>query len=314
MSHVLIVDDSLTDRVRAGKLLEKSSDFTISYAVDGDDAISQIESQPPDVVVTDLQMPGRNGLELVESVRRDFPSLPVILMTAQGSEEIATEALRIGAASYVPKAMLPDHLHDTVERVLDASMRDRMHTRLMHSLESSDSVFVIQNDLQLADQLAAHIQEMLRCLPLEDESERLRVGLAVKHAVAFLQYVGNFEIDLSVGQETTSEFAAIVDERSENAPFCDRKIRVRACISPDQAEFELQHEGPGIVSANLPIATELQLSCNPAAHSLLMVTSIVDDWHFDANGQLLTLLKRSSFSDDDFVVESDEDELDSDRT
>ena len=94
MPTVLVVDDSEVDRRIVGGLLEKHGGCVVNYAPDGKAALAQIESAIPDLVLTDLQMPEMNGLELVAAIKGDYPLTPVILMTAQGSEEIAAEALR----------------------------------------------------------------------------------------------------------------------------------------------------------------------------------------------------------------------------
>ena len=92
MPTVLVVDDSMTDRRLAGGLLSKLPGWEVRYAEDGGDALEQIELHLPDLVVTDLNMPHLNGLELVKTIGKQYPLLPVILMTAQGSEQIAVEA------------------------------------------------------------------------------------------------------------------------------------------------------------------------------------------------------------------------------
>ena len=114
MATILVVDDSPVDRHLAGKLLEKHAGLTVAYATDGRDALTVMERSAPDLVLTDLQMPEMNGLELVEEIRIHYPTVPVILMTAHGSEEIAIQALRVGAASYVPKRNLAKDLSSKI--------------------------------------------------------------------------------------------------------------------------------------------------------------------------------------------------------
>ena len=108
-SHILVVDDSPTQLRQIQFLLEKEG-FVVQSAMDGIQAIASIKETMPLLVVTDLQMPEMNGLELVASLKESIPSLPVILTTSQGSEEIASQALKEGAASYVPKRELNDTL------------------------------------------------------------------------------------------------------------------------------------------------------------------------------------------------------------
>ena len=104
MAHILVVDDSAADRELAGHLLEKQG-WTVFYAEDGTEALVQMKSQLPDLVLTDLVMPKLDGLGLVEQVKVDHSAVPVVLMTAKGSEEIAVRALeRPRAFSMRPKS------------------------------------------------------------------------------------------------------------------------------------------------------------------------------------------------------------------
>src|SRR5580692_1676822 len=105
MMTVLVVDDSPLDRRLAGALLKRGG-FEVDQAQHGKAALARMEEARPDLVLTDMQMPEMDGLELVEAVRARFPDVPVILMTAHGSEELAVTALQRGAASYVPKRSL----------------------------------------------------------------------------------------------------------------------------------------------------------------------------------------------------------------
>ncbi len=118
MSKVLVVDDSPVDRRLAGRLLEMRHDpvygdeptgLLVVYASNGKEALEAIAAEAPDAVVTDLQMPEMNGLALVLQIRIRYPLLPVILMTAHGSEDLAVQALQGGAASYVPKRELREN-------------------------------------------------------------------------------------------------------------------------------------------------------------------------------------------------------------
>src|SRR6185437_678005 len=115
---VLVVDDSAVDRHMAGGIVQKIEGWQATFASDGREALELLQQHLPDVVLTDLQMPEMDGLELVQAIHAKHPLVPVILMTAHGSEEIAMQALQNGAASYVPKKSLARDLADTLEGVL----------------------------------------------------------------------------------------------------------------------------------------------------------------------------------------------------
>src|SRR4051812_50169080 len=131
MTKILIVDDSPVERQLAGRLLEKHHDLTVLTAGNGVEALDVIEREAPDAVLTDLQMPEMDGLQLVHNVRATHPLIPVIVMTAHGSEDIAVQALQGGAASYVPKKNLSRDLLETLDNVLEAAQSKRRHRRLM---------------------------------------------------------------------------------------------------------------------------------------------------------------------------------------
>ena len=115
--------------ILTGRILGRQANLRVAYAENGAEALRTIEREAPTVVLTDLQMPEMDGLELVGEVRRRFPLVPVVLMTAHGSEDIAIEALRLGAANYVPKKLLARDLPETLGRVLAVADVDRSRQR-----------------------------------------------------------------------------------------------------------------------------------------------------------------------------------------
>src|SRR5262245_5394091 len=97
-TRVLVVDDNAEDRLLVGTIVEQNLGWQVAQAKHGKEALALFEREPPDLVVTDLQMPEMGGLELVEALRKKYPLVPVVLMTAFGSEDMAIKALQGGAA------------------------------------------------------------------------------------------------------------------------------------------------------------------------------------------------------------------------
>src|SRR5258706_7019054 len=102
-TRVLIVDDTPEDRLMAGAIVESHLGWKVEYAEHGRAALALLQQRGIDVVITDLQMPQMDRLQLVDNVRTKFASIPVILLTALGSEEITIRALHRGAARYGPQ-------------------------------------------------------------------------------------------------------------------------------------------------------------------------------------------------------------------
>jgi CheY-like chemotaxis protein len=290
---VLVVDDSPVDRRLAGGLLEKHVDCTVVYAADGREALRQMTPRPPDLVLTDLQMPHMNGLELVAAVKSDYPLVPVVLMTARGSEEIAAEALRRGAASYVPKKKLAEDLAATVRRVLLGSQEDRTHSQLMHHLEASDAAFVLDNDPSLIHALVRHLQNLLRCLPLADETERLRVGVALEEALLNACFHGNLEVGTAGGaQNDRRAQETLAEQRRWESPYAERRIRVQARIDRREAVFVVGDDGRGFDPSRLPAADGLAEAERGAGRGVVLMRAIMDEVVYNAAGNEVTLIKR----------------------
>lgn len=293
MPNVLVVDDSEVDRRLVGGLLEKQAGLSVLFAEDGKDALAQLDRLLPDVVLTDILMPEMDGLQLLSAIQRDYPLIPVILMTARGSEEIAAEALRQGAASYVPKKNLADDLVETVERVLSASREDRGHSRLMHYLDHSESEFVLRNDLAAVAALVGYLQQMLRCMPLGEETERLRVGIAVEEALKNAYYHGNLEVGAALGRVDHKAYTELANQRLLEEPYRNRRIYVRADVSRSQAVFCIRDEGPGFDHSHLPHAADPDDEETPSGRGVILMRTIMDEIAYNDAGTEVTLIKRT---------------------
>lgn len=292
MTTILIVDDSAVDRRLAQGLLEKSDGMSFMFAANGKEAIAQLKVSPPDVVLTDLQMPEMNGLELVKAVREKHPLVPVILMTAQGSEEIAVQALASGAASYVPKAKLARELELTVESVLATARAQRRHSRLMDCVNRTHWTFVIDNDPSLVAAVVDHLQEHVARLGLCDETGRIRVAIALEEALVNAVYHGNLELSSELRESDMNAYNALAEQRRQEEPYRGRVVHVESTISRHEATFVVRDSGPGFDPAALPDPVDPANLEKLAGRGLLLIRTFMDDVRYNASGNEITMVKR----------------------
>jgi len=118
MSRILVVDDKEMMRDSVATLLGRRGHAVVAVP-SAAQAVVKIGEKRPDAVVTDLQMPDMNGLELLEAIRKIDDSIPVVFMTAYGTVETAVDAMRKGAFDYVTKPFTGDELEIAVERALE---------------------------------------------------------------------------------------------------------------------------------------------------------------------------------------------------
>jgi len=120
---VLVVDDSREIRQFLEDSVLKPAGYTVRSVGDGLSAFTLARELKPDLVITDQRMPGLSGIELARRMRADLPFTPVILMTTEGSESLAVEAMRAGVVDYLTKPFEAEHLLAAVGRALSDSRR-----------------------------------------------------------------------------------------------------------------------------------------------------------------------------------------------
>lgn len=109
-ANVLIADDNDDVRELLQEFLEGAG-YEVRVAADGDEALAQFLAEPTDLVITDLRMPKRSGLQVLQGVQAARPGTPVILLTGQGTgENDAEEAQRLGAYVCLTKPLKDIHL------------------------------------------------------------------------------------------------------------------------------------------------------------------------------------------------------------
>jgi len=127
-AHVLIVDDEPNVRRVLGTLLEQAG-WTTTRAESGEQALDLVRAQDPDLVITDLKMPGMDGMDLLGRLQSSFPEIPVIMLTAHGTITNAVEAMKIGAHDFITKPFDRDDVVQLVKKALGQAKCGRAEFR-----------------------------------------------------------------------------------------------------------------------------------------------------------------------------------------
>ncbi|HZY30510.1 MAG TPA: sigma-54 dependent transcriptional regulator, partial [Candidatus Methylomirabilis sp.] len=117
MGRVLVVDDEQAMREFLTMLLEKQGHRVIT-AAEGEQALQLVAEEPPDLVISDLRMPNVDGIALLAGIRKQYPELPVILITAYASSDSTIQAMRLGADDYITKPFRIEEIRLVVEKAL----------------------------------------------------------------------------------------------------------------------------------------------------------------------------------------------------
>ena len=134
-NRVLIIDDDESLRKVIGYMLEEAG-YDVDRAASAEEGLRLVETRRPDLVLSDIKMPKRDGIELLGDIKRIDASIPVVILTAFASVETAVEAMKRGATDYLTKPISRDDLTLTVEKTLKLHRLEAENETLQDQVDS----------------------------------------------------------------------------------------------------------------------------------------------------------------------------------
>lgn len=287
MFKILIAEDSPVDRTLIERLLDRP-DWSVIMTNDGQQALAAMESQRPDLVITDMQMPEVDGLQLVKSIRAEDASLPIVLVTSKGSEEAALEALRCGATSYSPKSTLRADLAATVEQVLEMSQRMQYTHSVDFCPAPTSHALVLKNDLSL---VGPAIENMQSKLPAWSDRDRLQIGMALDEALVNAMHHGNLEVDSSHREGDGSEYYELIRRRQQTEPWGSRRVKVEYEFSDEHICIQVSDEGAGFDPAQVADPSTPENLHRVYGRGLFLIRNFMDQVAHNHAGNQITMTK-----------------------
>lgn len=119
MTKLCIADDHVLIREGLKKILKEAPDMNvICEAGDGRELMERLKTQPIDIVILDISLPGKSGLELLKDIKQDYPQIPVLILSMHPEDRFAVRALKAGAAGYVTKEGAAQELIQALRKVI----------------------------------------------------------------------------------------------------------------------------------------------------------------------------------------------------
>jgi DNA-binding response OmpR family regulator len=140
-AKIIVVDDEKRICHNVAKILSKNN-FDVSLALSADEALEKMAEESYSLLISDIVMPGKNGLELLKMVKKEWPLTKAVMMTAYAATDTAMKAIRLGALDYIPKPFTPDELRTTVEQALSGKLEEASLTEA-----EKESIEVIDIDM-----------------------------------------------------------------------------------------------------------------------------------------------------------------------
>ena len=116
--RILVVDDEMIVCESCKRILEEEG-YEVETALSGKEAFEKMKANPFDIVITDLKMPGIDGMEVLRTFRKEYPDSIIIMITGFSTVETAVEAMKLGAFDYIPKPFTPDEVTIVVKKAIE---------------------------------------------------------------------------------------------------------------------------------------------------------------------------------------------------
>ncbi len=115
---ILIVDDAAFMRMMIKDHLTKGGYTDLIEAADGEIAVNQYKENTPDLVIMDITMPNKTGLEALAEIKGQFPAAKIVMCSAMGQETMVVEAIKLGALDFIVKPFKAERIIQTVDKIL----------------------------------------------------------------------------------------------------------------------------------------------------------------------------------------------------
>jgi DNA-binding NarL/FixJ family response regulator len=216
--RILIADDHAVVRLGLKKILtEAFKKAVVGEAANSQEALERVWKEPWDIVILDLTMPGRSGLEVLKEIKKERPKLPVLILSMHPEDQFAVRLLKAGASGYMTKESAPEELVGAVKKAVAGGR------------------YV---SVGLAEKLASLVARDVHAAPHESLSDR---EFLIMRLIASGKPVGAIARDLSLSVKTVSTYRARVLLKMSMA---NNSELIHYCFQNQLVEHRSREAGP----------------------------------------------------------------------
>ncbi|ELP32666.1 ATP-binding response regulator [Rhodopirellula baltica] len=307
--RVLIVESDADARDELVRILDDDSREVIAVK-SCDQSLKELEVASFDLIITELPKcktlssgssdasspssdAGTAAIRWVEKLRAAAPRVPIILITREGAEPVAGEALMRGAATYIPLHLAEEGLVDTVEQVLKVSRSASQATDIDQCVSRIKLELVLPSHEQLVPAVIARLEQELEQLHLFDEMTWTQIAMALDEAILNAMIHGNLEVESALREVDDGEaYLEKIRRHRELSPYAERRTYVTLTATRSQAVFVIRDQGPGYDVSALPDPTDPANLESIGGRGLLLISAFMDEIHHNEIGNELTMIKR----------------------
>lgn len=290
---ILLVDDEPLVREELSALLQDEG-YEVSTGSDGEEGLKLFRQIQPDMVITDVRMPRRDGLSFAMAIRHEDPSIPITIITGHGNEAMAIEALRAGVTDFIKK---PVRLEDlTAALIRMEAVRSPIGPNLNElpsavELVTHEWVYKMQNNWEA---IPAFVNCMLKTSASGmDRATTQELSLALRELLTNAIEHGNLE--LSYREKTKAlemgTLNQLLRERAQQSRLANRRVTITVQRAAHRLQISVADEGKGFDWRTLPDPANAEHLLNTHGRGVLLAQLLVDSLQYNEAGNEVTIIK-----------------------
>lgn len=290
-ANILLVDAVRAERQLIEECLRREG-YELSTAGNGLEALARVDLHPIDLVLTEVELPEMDGLDLLRRLQAREPAVPVVMLTARSSEALVIEAFRSGARDYLRKHEACDQLPRTLRRIFDELEEERRRSECLDRVVSQRTTFQLASDRRQVCPLVRTLCQLGKRLGAISEREEVRVAVALEEALLNAVIHGNLEVSSRLKELDACAFDELVAQRQAHPYYGRRQVEIVCDVTPHEVRYQITDEGPGFDVALVPDPRDEDRIDIPSGRGLLMMRAFMDEVIFNDQGNQVTLVKR----------------------
>ena len=292
--HILLIDDDPNILGMVGEALSHFG-MKVHRFSEGRRALRLLEdpdSPQFDLVITDINMDGMDGFEVINRVKSIRPGLPVIVMTGQATLDFAIRAMRMGASNLFQKPLIIRDLVNSVFHLVELHRElSRTAVGLRGLVEERRHFLFRARELDIPS-MVGHMTDRLVPMGLARPTNVDVIGMAFHEALVNALEHGCLELDSSLKGDLFAEqdvFAATLAQRLADPRYADRWIDVLMHVTPARFEVSITDDGPGFDTRTVSRFTEASLG-KQCGRGLAMIQLVMDEVSHNPKGNQINLI------------------------
>jgi DNA-binding response OmpR family regulator len=293
-TRILLIDDEPLVREELGGLLEDEG-YDVIRASDGEEGLEIFRREAPDLVISDVRMPRRDGISVAMVIRHEAPHVPIAIITGHGSEQMVVDALRAGVTDFLAKPVRVEDLSAALGRMEAALRLARVPKRgLPQSVHLVESrwVYELENDTSAVPEF---VDALINQLASQSELQVLTdLNLALSELITNAIEHGNLALSYEEKSHALEQgaLAEIVAARSAEPRYVARRALVTARQKKEEIVIVIKDQGEGFDWRSVPDPLDPSNMLLEHGRGIFLARTAVDEIAYNNVGNEVTITKR----------------------